>query len=180
MTARTGKASAFHAANGSDVGLGYPRPAAAQPVMCGRHAPVADEPDDDRHFRDTGALAIITGRSPWVIRAHCHREPDGYDVDASFAVLKDIPELILVNAPDAERYLGIRAATVRQWAHRGLVHSCSSTYGGRRPSRCVRSAACWPACRRGPFGAKSRRRKERCHGKRRVQEPGHTRRDQDP
>jgi hypothetical protein len=84
---------------------------------------VADEPDHDRHFRDTGALAIITGRSPWVIRAHCHREPEGYDVDASFAVLKDIPEPILVNAPDAERYLGTRAATVRQWAHRQLIHS---------------------------------------------------------
>ena len=84
---------------------------------------MGDDPDEDRHFRDTGQLAMITGRSPWMIRANCHREPDGYDYIASLELLEDIPEPVLLNAPDAERYLGIRAATVRQWAHRQLIRS---------------------------------------------------------
>jgi hypothetical protein len=85
--------------------------------------PAPLERDDDRYFRDTGALSILTGRSHWVIRANCHREPDGYDVMASAARLEGVPDPVLITAADAERYLGIRAATVRQWAHRQLISS---------------------------------------------------------
>lgn len=34
----------------------------------------------------------------------------------------DAPAQRLLGAADAERELGIRAGTVRQWAHRGLLH----------------------------------------------------------
>ena len=73
---------------------------------------------------DTAAMHAITGRSAWSIRATCERAPDGYDVAGCTAQLAADPyEPTLLTATQAQRFLGVPAATVRSWAARGRLVS---------------------------------------------------------
>lgn len=81
-----------------------------------------------RSVADTAALAALTRRSAWSVRTLCPRDCDppdpGYDVDTCTLILAAHPgEPPLLTAVDAERYLGVPAGTVRQWAHRGQLVS---------------------------------------------------------
>lgn len=85
-----------------------------------------------RTVADTDAMAALTGRTPWTIRAHGVR-PDGrlYDHDATLAAIATVPEPVLLNASQAQAHLGLRAGTVRQWAHRGRIRSLAKDRAGR-------------------------------------------------
>jgi hypothetical protein len=76
-----------------------------------------------RSVADTDAMAAVTGRTAWAIRAHCTRQPAGYDVDDCAATLAAIPDPILLTAAQAQQYLGIPAGTVRSWASRDHLQS---------------------------------------------------------
>lgn len=73
---------------------------------------------------DTAAMTAITGRSAWAVRATCPRDIAGYDVAACTARLAADPyEPTLLTAAQAQRFLGVPAATVRSWALRGQLTS---------------------------------------------------------
>lgn len=72
---------------------------------------------------DTARMVALTARRPETIRHVCRdlRGPDGYDYNQCLPILAAHPDEVVVvalTAVEAERYLGIRAGTVAQWAFR--------------------------------------------------------------
>jgi hypothetical protein len=86
---------------------------------------------DGRSIGDTQVLVALTARPAAAVRRHCPRDEHGYDIDASTAVLADVPDPILLTARQAEQYLGIPSGTVYSWAGRQQVRSLDHTDDGR-------------------------------------------------
>jgi excisionase family DNA binding protein len=73
---------------------------------------------------DTARMAALTARRPATIRHLCRdlRGPAGYDYNQCLPILDAHPEeVVVLTAAEAEQYLGVKAGTVRQWVHRGLM-----------------------------------------------------------
>lgn len=88
--------------------------------------------DGDRTIADTAALVALLGRSAWSVRTLCRREPAGYDLDTCSAALDASPaEPVLLNASQAQQYLGLAAGTVRKWASRKRITSHATDPAGR-------------------------------------------------
>lgn len=87
--------------------------------------------DHQRGIADTSAIAALFARPAATVRRHCRRHAAGYDVKACGHELADAPDLILISAADAERYLSIPAGTVRAWACRLAIRSYDHTAEGR-------------------------------------------------
>lgn len=85
--------------------------------------------------RDTQQLHAITGRQPATIRSLCRhlRGDGGYAYPDAVEVLDAQPgEVVLLTGADAERYLGIPAATIRRWYLDGDLHLADLDERGAR------------------------------------------------
>lgn len=86
---------------------------------------------DGTTIADTMAIAALFARPRATVRRYCRRHPGGYDVAVCEVVLNTAPDLILITARDAQRYLNIPAGTVRAWACRAAIRSYDHTAEGR-------------------------------------------------
>jgi hypothetical protein len=90
----------------------------------------------DRLVCDTARMVALTARRPETIRHVCRdlKGPGGYDYETCKERLDEHPDEVVVVALtplEAERYLGIRANTVTQWAFRGRLTEYDKV--GNRP-----------------------------------------------
>ena len=84
-----------------------------------------------RSVADTAAMVALTRRTPWAVRTLCERDEEGYDIDTCTATLQANPHHgRLMTAADAQKYLGVPANRVYQWAYRSELRAVD-THDGR-------------------------------------------------